>query len=111
MNTDCGRTTEQPLKIPFIAAIVLVVNAHKQELAAEVIKKASESLQAFLDDGMWRKVKLMLRFFGCLQGLFEDRGVFALLDELFLRAVDLQTASSEDVRVNLCPASLYADYS
>ncbi|PGG97875.1 nuclear cap-binding protein subunit 1 [Blastomyces parvus] len=87
---------EQPLKIPFVAATVLTANTMKPELAAEVLKKAGEIAQSHIEAGNWRHVKLVLRFLACLQGLFEGEGMFPLLEELFSRAVDLQTASSED---------------
>ncbi|PGG95604.1 hypothetical protein AJ79_09957 [Helicocarpus griseus UAMH5409] len=87
---------EQPLKIPFAAATVLTANTMKPELAAEVLKKAGEVAQSHIEAGNWRDVKLVLRFLACLQGLFEGDGLFPLLEELFSRAVDLQTASSED---------------
>lgn len=90
-------TAEQPLKIPFIAAIVLLANAQKPEFASEVLKKIGDSLQKYLEEGQWREVKLSLRFLGCLQGLFEGDGVFTILEELFARAADLQMKSSEDV--------------
>ena len=51
-----------------------------------------------LQAGAWREVKLVLRFLACLQGLLDGEGVFPILEDLFSRAVDLQTASSEDVR-------------
>ena len=91
------RVVEQPFKIPFIAAIVLVVNPSKPELAQEILEKAGTVIQERLEVGAWREVKLVLRFLGCLQGLLEGDGVFPILEELFSRAVDLQTASSEDV--------------
>lgn len=91
------RVLEQPLKIPFVAATVLVANASKPEVASDVLKKFGESLQAYIDSGAWREVKLLLRFLGCIQSLFEGDGVVPILEELFARAVDLQTASSEDV--------------
>lgn len=94
-----NRIIEQPFKIPFVAAVVLQVNALKPELAALVFNKAAEMAQSHIAAGQWRDVKLLLRFFGCLQGLFEGDGIFPLLEELFSRAVDLQTASSEDVRI------------
>jgi nuclear cap-binding protein subunit 1 len=93
-----NRTVEQPLKIPFIAAIVLLVNVKKPEFTEEVLKKVGTSLQTYIDDGCWREVKLCLRFLGSLQGLFGGEGVFGVLEDLFQRAVDLQTESSEDVR-------------
>lgn len=55
-------------------------------------------------------MKLVLRFLACLQGVLDGDGVFPILDELFSRAVDLQTASSEDVSMvsdtDLCAANL-----
>ncbi|PWY64308.1 cap binding protein [Aspergillus heteromorphus CBS 117.55] len=88
---------EQPLKIPFIAATVLVANFQKSELVSDVLNRSSESLQKYVDVGAWREVKLLLRFLGCLQSIFEGDGIFPVLEELFARAVDLQTASSEDL--------------
>ncbi|KAF9892187.1 hypothetical protein FE257_002593 [Aspergillus nanangensis] len=88
---------EQPLKIPFVAATVLVTNSLKPELVSEVLKTTGESLQNHINAGAWREAKLILRFLGCLQCIFEGGGVFPVLEELFGRAVDLQTASSEDL--------------
>lgn len=91
---------EQPFKIPFVAAVVLVANVQKPELTASILGKAGEMAQSYIAAGEWREVKLVVRFLGCLQGIFEEDGIFPLLEELFSRAVDLQTASSEDVRVS-----------
>ncbi|SMR56682.1 unnamed protein product [Zymoseptoria tritici ST99CH_3D1] len=87
---------EQPFKIPFVAAVVLYGNAEKSEMARDVIKRAGEQLQDALEAGHWREFKLLLRFLACMAPLFEEDGVLPILDELFNRAVDLQTASSED---------------
>ncbi|EXJ79635.1 hypothetical protein A1O3_07914 [Capronia epimyces CBS 606.96] len=89
-------TVEQPLKIPFVAAIVLLANVQKPELTVDVLSKVGESLQRRLDLGEWREVKLYLRFLACLQGIFEGDGIFTILEELFSRAADLQMKSSED---------------
>lgn len=88
---------EQPLKIPFVAATVLLANSQKSELVAEVLNVAGETVQSYINVGDWREVKLVLRFLGCLQCAYEGNGIFPVLEELFARAVDLQTASSEDV--------------
>ncbi|KAL2825384.1 MIF4G like-domain-containing protein [Aspergillus pseudoustus] len=88
---------EQPMKIPFIATTVLTANTIKSELVDDVLKGTAERFQHNVDIGAWREVKLLLRFLGCLQCIFEGDGVFAILEELFSRAVDLQTASSEDL--------------
>ena len=92
---------EQPLKIPIVAATVLIVNTQKPEVTEEILIRAGELIQDYLRSGAWREVKLILRFFACLQGLLQGDGVLPLLEELFSRAVDLQTASSEDVRMTL----------
>ncbi|KAG5207978.1 Nuclear cap binding protein subunit 1 [Trichophyton interdigitale] len=87
---------EQPLKIPFIAAVILVLNTLKPEAPAPIISNIGEQAALYIGQGHWRNAKLMLRFLGCLQGLFEGDGIFPVLEELFSRAVDLQTGSSED---------------
>lgn len=75
-------------------------NEHKPEVAAEILKRTADFCQEHVEAGNWRQVKLILRFLACLSGLYSDDGVFPILDELFNRAVDLQTASAEDVRCN-----------
>lgn len=92
------RPQEQPLKTPFIAAILLHANALKPELTNDVLEKSLDNLQTQLNQGLWREVKLSLKFLSCLQGMFEGDGIFPILDELFSRAADLQMKSSEDVR-------------
>lgn len=89
---------EQPFKIPFVAAVVLYANVENSNMAQDVIKRIGQQLQDALEAGQWRDFKLLLRFLACLSPLFEEDGVMPVLDELFNRAVDLQTASSEDVR-------------
>lgn len=89
--------SEQPFKIPYVAAVVMHANNSKPEVAAEILKRSAELCQQHFEAGNWRLVKLVLRFLACLSGLFGDDGVFPILDELFNRAVDLQTASAEDV--------------
>lgn len=88
---------EQPFKIQFVAVVILAVNTIKSDVTADVLKKTVEALHGALDIGAWRDVKLLLRFLGSLQGILEGDGVFSILEELFSRAVDLQTSSSEDV--------------
>ncbi|KAI9847854.1 MAG: hypothetical protein M1837_001747 [Sclerophora amabilis] len=87
---------EQPFKIPFVAAVVVVTNAQKPEVTQEILGRFGTRAQKSLEAGEWREFKLVLRFLGCLQGLFEGDGVFPILEELFSRAADLQTASSDD---------------
>lgn len=93
---------EQPFKIPFVAAIVVVLNGlnRGEEAVAAVLRKATIATEEKIKVGDWRAVKLLLKFLGGLQGVLEDEGVWAVLTELFDRAVDLQTASSEDVSIS-----------
>ena len=88
------------MKIPFAAPIVLYTNEKNPAFTKLVLEKTTARLQAAVDEGAWRTFKLLVRFLGCMQSLFEGDGVFPLLEELFNRAADLQTASSDDVS---CP--------
>jgi len=88
---------EQPLKTPFVAAVVLVVNSQKPELLGDLLARLSTLTQERIQAGEWREVKLYLKLLACLQGCLEGDGLFPVLEELFNRAVDLQTASSDDV--------------
>ncbi|CAM1508318.1 Fc.00g051660.m01.CDS01 [Cosmosporella sp. VM-42] len=87
---------EQPLKTPFVAAVVLVINTIKPELVDEVLTRLADAAQTKISQGEWRDVKLYLKFLACLQACLDGDGVFPLLEELFSRAADLQTASSDD---------------
>jgi nuclear cap-binding protein subunit 1 len=74
----------------------LTANDLNPEVTKFVLALFTTHIQTKLDEGSWREVKLLLRFFACLQSLFEGDGVFPVLDELFNRAADQQTASQED---------------
>ncbi|TRX95441.1 hypothetical protein FHL15_003772 [Xylaria flabelliformis] len=87
---------EQPLKTPFVAAVVLVVNSLKPEVLDALLARITSATEEKAKEGEWRDVKLYLKFLACLQSCLEGDGLFLVLDELFSRAVDLQTASSED---------------
>ena len=87
---------EQPFKIPFVAAVVLFAHQEKKEIAADLVAKAGDKLQEYLNKGLWREFKLVLRLMACLSRIYEQDGVMPILDELFNRAVDLQTTSEED---------------
>ncbi|KAK4043054.1 MIF4G like-domain-containing protein [Parachaetomium inaequale] len=87
---------EQPLKTPFVAAVVLLANAARPQVVDMLLAKLAALVEDKIAAGEWREVKLYLKLLGCLQGCLEGEGVFPVLEELFARAVDLQTASSED---------------
>lgn len=121
---------EQPLKTPFVAAVVLVLNTLSfktqvplnaqnggedtameegtekpaepvaeptTQVVDDLLAKATAGVEEKVKVGEWREVKLYLKLLACLQNCLEGDGVFPILDTLFDRAVELQTASSEDV--------------
>ncbi|KAI1391236.1 MIF4G like-domain-containing protein [Hypoxylon trugodes] len=87
---------EQPLKTPFVAAVILVVNSLKPDILADLLARVASATEEKVKVGEWRDVKLYLKFLACLQSALDGEGLFPLLEELFSRAVDLQTASSDD---------------
>jgi len=87
---------EQPLKTPFTAAVITVANGARPEIVDMLLTKLSAAIEKKIGEGEWRDVKLYLKLLACLQGILEGEGIFPVLEELFARAVDLQTASSED---------------
>lgn len=94
---------EQPFKIPFVAAVVLVVNTIKGEMVEDVLKRTAERTNEAIGRGEWREVKLLMKFLGGLQGLLEGEGVWIVLQDLLTKAVDLQTENNEEVSVSECP--------
>lgn len=97
LNLSLQLVVEQPLKTPFVAAVVVVANALKSELVDMVLARLATQIEKNVGKGQWREVKLLLKFLACLQGCLEGNGVFPLLEDLFTRAADLQMASSDDV--------------
>ena len=97
VNLAMQLVVEQPLKTPFVAAVVLLANTRKPELVDLVLSKVTQATESAIARGEWREVKLHLKFLACLQSCLEGDGLFPVLEELFSRAADLQTASSDDV--------------
>ena len=93
--------TEQPLKIPFVAAVILYANDKTHDVTKEILSRATKQAQSAAYVGDWRQFKLLLRFLGCLQGILEGEGVFVVFDDLFNRAADLQVASEVDVSFDI----------
>ncbi|KAI5862752.1 MIF4G like-domain-containing protein [Durotheca rogersii] len=87
---------EQPLKTPFVAAVVLVLNSLKPDVLDDLLARVATATEEKVKVGEWRDVKLYLKFLACLQSCLEGDGLFPVLEGLFSRAVDLQTASSDD---------------
>ncbi|KAF2012681.1 hypothetical protein BU24DRAFT_435091 [Aaosphaeria arxii CBS 175.79] len=88
---------EQPVKIPFVAAVIFYGNDAKSEIMADALKRVSSRAQEALNGGLWKEFKLMLRFLACLQARYDGDGVFTLLNQLFDTVVDLQSANENDV--------------
>ncbi|KAL3425666.1 hypothetical protein PVAG01_02457 [Phlyctema vagabunda] len=87
---------EQPFKIPFIAAVVVVLNGLKSEVVEAIVARAVVEMERAIKEGEWREVKLLMKFLGGLQGILEGDGVFPVLQDLLTKAVELQTYNSED---------------
>jgi nuclear cap-binding protein subunit 1 len=109
-NSFCDLTlqlvVEQPFKIPFVAAVVLVVNTMKSEIVADILARAAARINKAITDGEWRPVKLYLKFLGSLQGLLDGEGVFPVLQDLLTKAVELQTENNEEVSSLACVLEL-----
>ncbi|KAF2653733.1 cap binding protein [Lophiostoma macrostomum CBS 122681] len=88
---------EQPLKIPFVAAVAFYGNDVNPEIMTEALTRVITRTQQALDSGNWKELKLLLRFLACLQSRFEGDGIFAFLNQLFDTVVDLQSANENDV--------------
>jgi nuclear cap-binding protein subunit 1 len=92
-----ARIIEQPFKIPFVAAVAFYGNDVKSEITTEAMKRVGDRAQEALNAGEWKDFKLLLRFFACLQSLYQDEGIFTFLGQLFDTVVDLQSANENDV--------------
>ena len=90
---------EQPFKIPFVGAVVLVLNTIERGagIVGEVVRRVGESVQAGVGNGRWRDVKCGLKFLGGLQGILRGEGVWVVLEDVLGKAVDLQTERAEEV--------------
>ncbi|KAG9196075.1 hypothetical protein G6011_01196 [Alternaria panax] len=88
---------EQPFKIPFVAAVAYYANDVNSQITIEAMKRVGDRAQEALNAGEWKEFKLLLRFFACLQSLYEEDGVFTFLGQLFDTVVDLQSANENDV--------------
>ncbi|PQE08922.1 cap binding protein [Rutstroemia sp. NJR-2017a WRK4] len=87
---------EQPFKVPFVAAVVMVLNTLKSEMVQELLEKAATGINKAIVVGDWRQVKLYMKFLGSLQGLLEGDGVFSVLQDFLTKALDLQTENNEE---------------
>ncbi|EEY14037.1 cap binding protein [Verticillium alfalfae VaMs.102] len=87
---------EQPLKTPFTAAVILFINTLRPEIVEDILGRLSIATETKIREGHWRDAKLLLKLFACLQSCLGGDGIFPILEELLGRALDLQTASSED---------------
>lgn len=88
---------EQPFKIPFVAAVVMVLNTLKEEMVMQLLERTIKDLNKSIIKGDWRQVKLYMKFLGSLQGLLEGDGVFTILQDFLTKALDLQTENNEEV--------------
>ncbi|KAF2218989.1 MIF4G like-domain-containing protein [Elsinoe ampelina] len=86
---------EQPCKVLHVAAAVRGVNAKRPEVVADLVERAGVVVERAIRRGDWKGVKLGLRFLGAIGGVVEE-GVVAVLEDLFNKAVDLQSTNPEE---------------
>ncbi|KAL5625600.1 hypothetical protein BROUX41_005660 [Berkeleyomyces rouxiae] len=89
-------TLEQPVKIPFLAYTLLVVNVTSSTVLDKTIPRIVDAIQDKIKAGDWCSAKLFLRLLSCLQPVLNGDGIFPFLDELFNKAGALQSQSSDD---------------
>lgn len=77
--------------------MALVANSQKPEAGKLIIEEAGRAIQQFLVEGAFTRVKLLLRFIGCVQGMLEGEGVYPLLHSI----VDKATATMDEGEVGL----------
>lgn len=90
------RVLEQPIKIPFLAAVILHANDLNSDIGTETLRVAVSRLSHSMKMGHWRNVKLLLRFLACVHEMIEGDGMFTFLNTLFQRAADQQAESPDD---------------
>lgn len=91
---------EQPFKIPFLAAVVLVANTMRnngEAVTEEVLRRTALRTNTAIAKGEWREVKLLMKFLGSLQGLLDGEGIWIVLQDILTKAVELQTENNEEV--------------
>lgn len=93
------RVIEQPFKIPFVAAIILVANSKNEEVGKQIVEEFRSHAQGYLDECQWRPFKLILRFLACLSSLFSDDGIMILLDDIANFAGEVASGDSSNVRL------------
>jgi hypothetical protein len=86
------RVVEQPFKIPFVAALALVINSQNAEAGKLILDEFSKATQAYLTEGLLTRTKLLLRFFGCVQGMLEGDGVYPVLNAIVDKAAAVLSA-------------------
>lgn len=77
--------------------MVLVANSQNAEAGKLIVEEAGKAVQQCLNEGTFTRVKLLLRFLGCVQGMLEGSGVYPLLTSI----VDKATASLAEGEVGL----------
>ena len=88
----------------------MLCNLERPDITKELLASVCRSIQQHLQKGSWREVKLGLRMLACLQAWLEEDGIIPILEDLFSRAADLQTASTDDVSHRALPSVMASDF-
>ncbi|PUU73652.1 MIF4G like-domain-containing protein [Tuber borchii] len=101
LNTLLSLVVEQPFKIPFLAAAVLVINSQNAEAGKLILDEFGKAAQAYLTEGFLTSAKLVLRFLAGLQGMVEGHGLYTVLDGIVDQAAGYLTAGEAGLALDL----------
>ncbi|QSL65487.1 hypothetical protein MERGE_002799 [Pneumocystis wakefieldiae] len=86
---------ELPMKIPFLATAISLASTKEASIGKHTVEFMATAVQAFLDNGEWRKFKLVLRFLAYSISIIDGDGVLDILDVLTQRICDISRDMSE----------------
>lgn len=88
--------------------MALVVNSQNSEAGKLIVEEAGKAVQQCLIEGTFTRVKLLLRFLGCVQGMLEGSGVYPLLNSIVDKAITSLAEGEVGLALELTKAALIA---
>lgn len=86
--------------------MALVANSQNPEAGKLIVEEAGKAVQQYLLDGEFTRVKLLLRFLGCVQGMLEGEGVYPLLNNIVNKATTALAEGEVGLALELTKAAL-----
>lgn len=88
--------------------MALVANSQNPEAGKLIVEEAGKAVQQFLLDGQFTKLKLTLRFLGCVHGMLEGEGVFPLLHSVLDKAESAMADGDVGLALELTKSALFS---